>query len=338
MKSVRNTSATLRSYLKGSQIRNIDGKIIGKDGKPMMHVRHIETRKGEAIREEPVTVAKSLKDDIDRTFFEAWEDPNVGAMKITDGTYQDKNDAHESNENPNLASKRQGSFTDVLNSNKPSSKSKFRSLLNSEQVENADVVIQLATFTTAQQRYTNCLVGYFVGKNVAFPLVLEQGPWLIRNIPIILTKWSPNLALTKDKKTVMLDAFTSTMCVDPWDRMGYARALIEVSAKKELKQEVIMVVPEVEATFVYRPKISEPARTMETTSDDIDLFKLKNQFDSLRNQDDLLKENEVGETSGANAMKKDVNLNEDSESDVEEVYVENDSKGASTPSPDVNNV
>ncbi|GJR54181.1 hypothetical protein Tco_1404702 [Tanacetum coccineum] len=462
MEKVRNTSATLRSCLKGSQIRNIDGKIVGKDGKPMMPMRH-ETSNGGTVHEETVTVTKSLKDDTDRTFFEAWEDPNVGAMKTTYG-----NDAHESNENPNLASKRQGSFADVLNNN-PSSKSKFRSLLNSEKVENADVVLPLATFTAAQQRYANSLVGYFVGKNVAFPLVqnyvsntwskfgfqkvikdedgffffkftslsgleqvLEQGPWLIRNIPIILTKWSPNLALTKDKvtkvpvwvkmhkvpvvaysedglsliatqigKPVMLDAFTSTMCADPWGRMGYARALIEVSAEKELKQEVIMAVPEVEgtghihvkiqveyewkpplchechvfghnleqcpkhvvepvkvtveqntdgfttvtnrkkkgkqpqsnharkieglklnkpkATFVYRPKISEPARTMETTSDDIDLFKLKNQFDSLRDQDDLLKENEVGETSGANAMNKDTNLNEDSESDVEEV-------------------
>ncbi|GKA45171.1 hypothetical protein Tco_0737967, partial [Tanacetum coccineum] len=83
MESVRNTSATLRSCLKGSQIRNIDGKIVGKDGKPMMHVRHIETRKGEVVHEEPVTVAKSLKDDTGRTFFEAWEDLNVGAMKTT---------------------------------------------------------------------------------------------------------------------------------------------------------------------------------------------------------------------------------------------------------------
>ncbi|GJT92141.1 RNA-directed DNA polymerase, eukaryota, reverse transcriptase zinc-binding domain protein [Tanacetum coccineum] len=96
---------------------------------------------------------------------------------------------------------------------------------------------------------------------------LEQGPWLIRNIPIILTKWLPNLALTKDKvtkvpvwvkmhkvpvvadsedglsliatqirKPFMIDAFTSTMCADPWGRMGYARALIKVSAEKELKQ------------------------------------------------------------------------------------------------------
>ncbi|GJR53134.1 putative RNA-directed DNA polymerase [Tanacetum coccineum] len=399
MEKVRNTSATLRSCLKGSQIRNIDGKIVGKDGKPMMPMRH-ETSNGGTVHEETVTVTKSLKDDTDRTFFEAWEDPNVGAMKTTYG-----NDAHESNENPNLASKRQGSFAHVLNNN-PSSKSKFRSLLNSEKVENADVVLPLATFTAAQQRYANSLVGYFVGKNVAFPLVqnyvLEQGPWLIRNIPIILTKWSPNLVLTKDKvtkvpvwvkmhkvpvvaysedglsliatqigKPVMLDAFTSTMCADPWGRMGYARALIEVSAEKELKQEVIMAVPEEEgighihvkiqveyewkpplcdechvfghnleqcpkhvvepvkvtmeqntdgfttvtnrkkkgkqpqtnqarkieglklnkpkATFVYRPKISEPTRTMETTGDDIDLFKLKNQFDSLRDHDDLLK-------------------------------------------------
>ncbi|GJT14818.1 retrovirus-related pol polyprotein from transposon TNT 1-94 [Tanacetum coccineum] len=176
--------------------------------------------------------------------------------------------------------------------------------------------------------------------------VLEQGPWLIRNIPIILTKWSPNLALTKDKvtkvpvwvkmhkvpvvaysedglsliatqirKPVMLDAFTSIMCADPLGRMGYARALIEVSAEKELKQEVIMAVPEVEEYgWLYvtnRKRKEQPIEIM--------LGRLKNQFDSLRDQDDLLKENEVGETSSAYAMNKDTNLNEDSESDVEEV-------------------
>ncbi|GJY55456.1 trichome birefringence-like protein 3 [Tanacetum coccineum] len=40
----------------------------------------------------------------------------------------------------------------------------------------------------------------------------------------------------------MLDAFTSTMCVEVWGRIGYVRALIEVSADKDLKQEVTMVV------------------------------------------------------------------------------------------------
>ncbi|GKB90550.1 reverse transcriptase zinc-binding domain-containing protein [Tanacetum coccineum] len=46
------------------------------------------------------------------------------------------------------------------------------------------------------------------------------------------------------------------------------------------------------STFVYRPKISELARTIETESENIDLFKLKNQFDSLRNQDDTIMETE----------------------------------------------
>ncbi|GJV95333.1 reverse transcriptase domain-containing protein [Tanacetum coccineum] len=151
----------------------------------------------------------------------------------------------------------------------------------------------------------------------------------------------------------MLDALYYTMCADLGER-DTLRCSIDVRAEKELKKVIygcfggdggteygwfttvtnikrngkqpnlIMLGDEglklnkPKATFVYRPKISEPARTMETTSDDIDLFKIKNQFDSLRDQDDLLKENELGKTSGANAMNKDTNLNEDSESDVEE--------------------
>ncbi|GKB53402.1 putative reverse transcriptase domain-containing protein [Tanacetum coccineum] len=106
---------------------------------------------------------------------------------------------------------------------------------------------------------------------------LEKGPWMIRNQPLILTKWSPNMSLSKDKvtkvpvwvkihkvpvvaysedglsliatqigKPIMLDTFTSAMCAEPWGRIGFARALIEVTAEKELKQEVTMAVPIVE--------------------------------------------------------------------------------------------
>nr|GEZ65168.1 hypothetical protein [Tanacetum cinerariifolium] len=104
--------------------------------------------------------------------------------------------------------------------------------------------------------------------------VLEQGPWMIRNNPFILNKWTLNLSLCRDKvsnvrvwlklhkvpivayskdglsligsqigKLVMLDAFTSAMCNDPWGGIGFARAQIEISAAKELKKEVIMAVP-----------------------------------------------------------------------------------------------
>ncbi|GKD55948.1 trichome birefringence-like protein 3 [Tanacetum coccineum] len=209
----------------------------------------------------------------------------------------------------------------------------------------------------------------------------------------------------------MLDVFTSNMCADPCGRMGYGRALIEVSSETKLKQELIMAIPEVKgnghmnvhiqveyewkppichdcyvfghsndqcpkhvienvednaeektdgfttvtnckkkgkqpqtlqarkidglkfhkpkATFVYRLKVTEPACTIEAQSDGNEFLTLKNQFDSL-NQDDLLRENVSRESSGANL--EHVESVADVENDVEEVYVETNPKGESTPS------
>nr|GEW50965.1 hypothetical protein [Tanacetum cinerariifolium] len=105
--------------------------------------------------------------------------------------------------------------------------------------------------------------------------VLEKGPWLIRKSPIILNKWTPSVSLKKGEianvhvwvkmynvlvlayledglsliatqigKPIMLDAFTSSMCMESWGRISFARALIEVSASFALKKEVIMAVLE----------------------------------------------------------------------------------------------
>ncbi|GKC07218.1 hypothetical protein Tco_0998828 [Tanacetum coccineum] len=40
----------------------------------------------------------------------------------------------------------------------------------------------------------------------------------------------------------MLDAFTSSMCVDSWGRISFARALIEVCADSALKKEVVIAI------------------------------------------------------------------------------------------------
>ncbi|GJT94642.1 phospholipase-like protein [Tanacetum coccineum] len=185
--------------------------------------------------------------------------------------------------------------------------------------------------------------------------VLEQGPWLIRNVPLILNKWTPDLALTKDNvtkvhvwakihkvpvvaytedglsligtqigKPIMLDTFTSSMCGDTWGRMGYARALIEVSADRELKQEVVMGVP---LEDVWTKKTN----TIDGTNkvDDSNLKDLKNQFSALQDQDD------VGESSNENGNVKDLDA-DDSDSEVEVVLESpmntNVQKRASTPS------
>lgn len=110
---------------------------------------------------------------------------------------------------------------------------------------------------------------------------------MIRNQPLILTKWTPNLTLSKDNVTkvhiwvkihkvpvvaycedglsliatqigkhVMLDAFTSAMCNDPWGRIGYARALIEVSADKDLKKEVTVAIPLIDGEGYMRERMT----------------------------------------------------------------------------------
>ncbi|GJV60944.1 reverse transcriptase domain-containing protein [Tanacetum coccineum] len=92
--------------------------------------------------------------------------------------------------------------------------------------------------------------------------------------PIILTKWTPSLSLTKDGvtnvpiwvklhrvpvieysedglsliatqvgKPIMLDAFTSSMCAESWGCISFACALIEVSSGFDLKSEVVMAIP-----------------------------------------------------------------------------------------------
>lgn len=89
--------------------------------------------------------------------------------------------------------------------------------------------------------------------------MLEKGPWLIRNVPLILRKCSLDANLlkkdvcnvpvwvklhdipittsaedglsaiaTKLGTPLMLDSYTSTMCMKSWGRSNYARAMIEL--------------------------------------------------------------------------------------------------------------
>ncbi|GJU77453.1 zinc knuckle CX2CX4HX4C containing protein [Tanacetum coccineum] len=104
--------------------------------------------------------------------------------------------------------------------------------------------------------------------------VIESGPWLIRLVPLILNVWTPNAILKKDEirsapvwvklyhvpvvayseiglslittqigRPIMLDTYTSSMCLSSWGRKEYARALIEVSAEEELLDSMVIAIP-----------------------------------------------------------------------------------------------
>ncbi|XP_021975506.1 uncharacterized protein LOC110870633 [Helianthus annuus] len=208
------------------------------------------------------------------------------------------------------------SYAEKLASTQPTQKVNFRFLENSKAVEGveADVTIPIASVKQVQDRFQNVLFGYFLGKRLAFPVVdyfvshrwdkyglqkcmmngkgffffkfttkegmeqvLQDGPWLIRNIPIFLKHWSPNTELKKEElKKIpvwvkmhdvplatytedglsliaskvgtpkVLDNETTKMCLDSWGRSSYARAIVELDAEKDLKNNVTVAIPNVE--------------------------------------------------------------------------------------------
>ncbi|GJY58783.1 RNA-directed DNA polymerase, eukaryota, reverse transcriptase zinc-binding domain protein [Tanacetum coccineum] len=177
-----------------------------------------------------------------------------------------------------------------------------------------DVVVPVDSIRAISERFANTAYGFFLGKKVAYPVVanyvrntwgkyglvrsmfssstglfsfqfssidgldamLENGPWFIRNNPLILKKWHPDENLLKeDVSTVpvwvklhgvpvtafsedglsaiatklgtplMLDSYTSDMCMQSWGRSSYARVMIELRADVELKDNIVVAMPKI---------------------------------------------------------------------------------------------
>ncbi|GJY63266.1 retrotransposon protein, putative, ty1-copia subclass [Tanacetum coccineum] len=163
---------------------------------------------------------------------------------------------------------------------------------------------------TVSERFANTAYGFFLGKRVAYPVVanyvrntwgkyglvklmlnsstglfsfqfssmdglnamLENGPWFIRNHPLILKKWNLNLLkedvgnvlvwvklhgvpvtafsedglsaiATKIGTPLMLDSYTFDMCLQSWGRSSYSRAMIELRANVKLKDTIVEECP-----------------------------------------------------------------------------------------------
>ncbi|GJY96006.1 RNA-directed DNA polymerase, eukaryota, reverse transcriptase zinc-binding domain protein, partial [Tanacetum coccineum] len=105
--------------------------------------------------------------------------------------------------------------------------------------------------------------------------MLENGPWFIQNNPLILKKWHLDENLLKDVSTIsvwvklhgvpvtafsedglsaiatklgtplMLDSYTSDMCMQSWGRSSYARVMIELRADVELKDNIVVAMPKI---------------------------------------------------------------------------------------------
>ncbi|GKE32091.1 RNA-directed DNA polymerase, eukaryota, reverse transcriptase zinc-binding domain protein [Tanacetum coccineum] len=86
-----------------------------------------------------------------------------------------------------------------------------------------------------------------------FDAMLENGPWFIRNNLLILKKWNPNVNLLKEDACnvlvwvklhgVPVTAFSKDSLSAIATKSSYARALIEVRADVELKDNIMVATP-----------------------------------------------------------------------------------------------
>ncbi|GKC57395.1 retrovirus-related pol polyprotein from transposon TNT 1-94 [Tanacetum coccineum] len=147
---------------------------------------------------------------------------NSEVPKIRASQPQGKDDAHVNDEWEStegivmmssdqevVVTQKKSSASIVLDSKKPTIKVNFRKMVNPNVIENSDFELPFAVVQAVQHKYENSLVmsdddGMFYFKFSSLQgleQVLEKGPWLIRNVPLILTKWSPNMTLSKDEVT-----------------------------------------------------------------------------------------------------------------------------------------
>ncbi|GKC36835.1 probable indole-3-pyruvate monooxygenase YUCCA10 [Tanacetum coccineum] len=162
-----------------------------------------------------------------------------------------------------------------LDSDKPTneavtSKVNFRSLDSGKTINaTAEVKIPKASILDVHSIFGFSLYGYFVGKRVAFPVVENyvKNAWKkfglvrvmmnlkgffffkfasIEGVNGVLENDGLSVMATKLGNPIMLYSYTSSMCLQSWGRMDYARALIYVRVDRELKEDMVIAIPNVE--------------------------------------------------------------------------------------------
>nr|GEU98543.1 hypothetical protein [Tanacetum cinerariifolium] len=233
------------------QVKNIKGKMLGKDGKPLKSI--LKRPKGAAantpsdVQHHDVTLKMSVpkvvtplatKDGENMHFFDLVvnmvrdEDINSPSVETTstkamENTRSDLHANATSSSYTNVST----SFVDVLNAARKSGKGNTCSLGSELRVNKTNVVNSDCVLT----KRVAAVVKYEVNKVLV---------WVkLYNVPV-LAYLGDGLCLiaTQIGKLIMLDAFTGSMCVDSWGRISFARALIEVCANSVLKKEVIMAI------------------------------------------------------------------------------------------------
>ncbi|GJV91656.1 hypothetical protein Tco_1539469 [Tanacetum coccineum] len=76
------------------------------------------------------------------------------------------------------------------------------------------------------------------------------------DVPVtVFIKDGLSAIVTKLGTALMLDSYTSHMCMQSWGRSSYARAMIELRADVELKDNIVVAMPKITREGFYTCKI-----------------------------------------------------------------------------------
>ncbi|GJS56614.1 hypothetical protein Tco_0629976 [Tanacetum coccineum] len=112
-----------------------------------------------------------------------------------------------------------------------------------------DVVVPVESIRDISERFTNTAYGFFLGKRVAYPVVANyvRNTWgkyglvKLHGVPVTAFSEDGLIAIaTKVGTPLMLDSYTSDMCMQSWGRLSYARAMIKLRADVELKDNIVV--------------------------------------------------------------------------------------------------
>ncbi|GJX73332.1 RNA-directed DNA polymerase, eukaryota, reverse transcriptase zinc-binding domain protein [Tanacetum coccineum] len=141
--------------------------------------------------------------------------------------------------------------------------------------------------------------------------VINQSPWMVKGKPMIVQEWDPSVNIEKVEpckipiwarminvpleawssrgistlasrlgRPIMMDSMTASMCYSGIGRIGYARVLVEINAKKGLPEKI---------DIVYKDDMSNTKMTKEKScknkvNDVIEQGNMKDKANTMRNE------------------------------------------------------
>ncbi|GKB59409.1 retrotransposon protein, putative, ty1-copia subclass [Tanacetum coccineum] len=133
-----------------------------------------------------------------------------------------------------------------------------------------DMFVLVESIQAISDRFANTTYGFFLGKRVAYPVVANyvRNTWGkyglaqdVSTVPVwVKLHGVPVTAFSNDGLSaiatklgtpLMLDSYTSDMCMQSWGRLSYARVMIELRADMELKDNIVVAMPRIKKEGHY---------------------------------------------------------------------------------------